>query len=385
MLEEFSLCLPNKVYSGRKALQKIKDIIRCENSKKVAVFTDKGIRAAGVFDLAFKYILEAGVKYVILDDLPTEPTYFDVQKLIDECNSHNVDFIIAIGGGSVIDTAKLASLLVGGGEVKKLLKDSCSATKKIKTLMIPTTAGTGAEATVNAIVAVPEEQLKVGIVNQEMMSDYVILDADVIKNLPSRIASATGVDALCHAIECYTSNKANPFSDMFALEAFSMIINNIEKAVLDPNAIEEKEQMQIASFYAGIAITSSGTTAVHALSYPLGGKYHIAHGISNAILLMPVMRFNENACRERLATIYDKCFSYCENLSKEEKSKAVVARMEEVVGNLSIPKTLNEFGVSIGDLDDLVEAGMKVTRLLNNNMRLVTAEDARRIYKEVLK
>ena len=194
------------------------------------------------------------------------------------------------------------------------------AKKCVKTLMIPTTAGTGAEATPNAIVAVPEKELKVGIVNDAMIADGVILDARMIKSLPGSIAAATGVDALCHAIECFTSKKRNPFSDTFALQAFEMIVKNIEKACDDPGAMEEKSNMLLASFYAGVAITASGTTAVHALSYPLGGKYHIAHGVSNAILLAPVMKFNEPACRARFALAYDRLAPDAGAVTEAEKS-----------------------------------------------------------------
>ena len=191
------------------------------------------------------------------------------------------------------------------------------------------------------------------------------------------------MDALAHAIECWTSNKANPFSDLYALQALDMILNNIKRACDDPEAMDAKNQMQLASFYAGVAITASGTTAVHALSYPLGGKYHIAHGVSNAILLAPVMRFNEPACRGRLAAAYDRCI--CGGAeTTEEKSAAVIARLEDIVKHLNIPTSLSEFGVPKEDLDALVASGMEVTRLLVNNMRTVTPEDARRIYQEVL-
>jgi alcohol dehydrogenase class IV len=230
--------------------------------------------------------------------------------------------------------------------------------------MIPTTAGTGAEATPNAIVAVPEKELKVGIVNVNMIADYVILDAVMIKKLPRKIAAATGVDALAHAIECFTSNKANPFSNIFALEALDMILNNIISACDNPEDMEAKNKMLIASFYAGVAITASGTTAVHALSYPLGGKYHIAHGISNAILLAPVMRFNEPMCREKFAAAYDRCVH--ENkacATVEEKSAFIISRLEEIVKHLDIPTSLSVFGVPASELDTLVDAGMQVTRL----------------------
>ena len=251
--------------------------------------------------------------------------------------------------------------------------------------MIPTTAGTGAEATPNAIVAVPEKEVKIGIVNPEMIADYVILDPIMIKKLPRKIAASTGVDALCHAIECWTSNKANAFSDMYAMWALDLILNNIEKACDDPEAVQAKINMQTASFYAGVAITASGTTAVHALSYPMGGKYHVAHGVANAILLVPVMRFNESVCREKFAEAYDRCVhgeKTCTTV--EEKSTYIIHWLEEIVKHLDIPTSYKGFGVKPEDLDGLVEAGMQQQRLLVNNMRPVTAEDARNIYLEVI-
>ena len=350
----------------------------------LAVFTDQGIRGAGLLELPMAWVEQSGVDTVILDDLPAEPTYAEAQKLVDQCKAWGADFIMAVGGGSVMDTAKLASILMTDEYgIKELLDTPTQAKKCIKSLMIPTTAGTGSEATPNAIVAVPEKQLKVGIVNPEMIADFVILDAVMIKKLPRKIAAATSVDALAHAIECWTSNKANPFSDIFALQALDMILNNIERACDDAEAMDAKNQMQIASFYAGVAITASGTTAVHALSYPLGGKYHIAHGVSNAILLAPIMRFNELACRERLAAAYDRCIRGGET-TLEGKSAAVITRLEQIVRHLDIPTSLTEFGVPEEDLEALVASGMEVTRLLDNNMRKITPDDARYLYQQVL-
>ena len=388
MLTQYTLKMPHAVYSGKDALDKLTQIIGT-GVKKTAVFTDRGITGAGLLELPLSKIKESGCEYEIFDDLAAEPTYEQAQKAVDAFKESGADFIVAVGGGSVMDTAKLASVLATDEYgVKELLDNPQMAKKCVKTLMIPTTAGTGAEATPNAIVAVPEKELKVGIVNDNMIADYVILDAVMIKELPRKIAASTGVDALCHAVECFTSNKKNPFSDIFALQAFEMIMKNIEKACDDPEALKEKNNMLVASFYAGAAITASGTTAVHALSYPLGGRYHIPHGVSNAILLAPVMRFNEPVCRGLFAEAYDRLAAgesfATEAKSEEEKSAWVVNRMEEIIEHLNIPKSLNEFGIGSEDLDELVEAGMGVQRLLVNNMRTVTAEDAKKIYLEII-
>lgn len=384
MLTKYSLGMPNTVFGGENSMANIVEVLKNENVKKLAIFTDKGLQKLGLLDFPLNEVKKTGVDYVILDDLPPEPTYEQAQKLVDQCKEAGADFIIAVGGGSVMDTAKLASILMTDDyKIKDLLDDPKKAHKYIKTLLIPTTAGTGSEATPNAIVAVPEKQLKVGIVNNAMISDYVILDAVMIKNLPKKIAAATGIDALAHCIECFTSNKANPFSNTFAMEGLDLIFNNIIPACDDPNAMESKLAMQIGSFYGGVAITASGTTAVHALSYPLGGKYHIAHGVSNAILLVPVMKFNEPEIRPLLAKVYDRCLNG--NAATEEaKSKAVIDRLDEIVKHLDIPKSLKEFGVPESDLDSLVASGMEVTRLLNNNIRKVTPEDARKIYLEIM-
>ena len=245
---QYRLQMPGKVYSGHDALMNLPEIL-CQNRvKRPVIITDKGIRRTGLVDFALSKIRDSSLSPAIFDDLAPEPTYGQVQVLVDDCR--RVKFIVALGGGSVMDTAKLTSILIDNEHtVKDLLESPVQVKKGCKTLMIPTTAGTGAEATPNAIVAVPEQELKVGIVNAEMIADYVILDAVMIKFLPRNIAAATGLDALTHAVECYTSNKANPFSDLFALQALDMIMNNIENACNEPNDIPAKEIMLLASFY----------------------------------------------------------------------------------------------------------------------------------------
>lgn len=385
MLVDYSLKMPKNIFAGEHGLENIEHLVK--DAKKIVIFTDKGILGANLLEIPIQILDSLGKDYEILSDIPAEPDYHQAQHMVDAFKATSADFIIAVGGGSVMDVAKLASILATDEyTVKDLLDNPLLAKKQVPSLMIPTTAGTGSEATPNSIVAVPEKELKVGIVNPEMIADFVILDGRLIKNLPMKIAAATGVDALCHAIECFTSTKANPFSNTFALEALDLIMNNIIEACTNSEAMDAKNKMLLGSFYAGVAITASGTTAVHALSYPLGGKYHIAHGVSNAILLMPVMRFNEPVIKERLALAYDRVVHQpTENLTTvDEKANYMIEKMGEIVKTLEIPTSLETFNVPKEDLDVLVEAGMQVTRLLVNNMREVTPEDARKIYLEVL-
>ena len=386
MLTKYDLKMPSAVYSGEDALTNVGNVLSENGVKKLAVFTDKGIEGAGLLEPPMAEVRRTGVEFTVLDDLPAEPSYAQAQKLVDQCRESGADFIMAVGGGSVMDTAKLSSVLMTDEYgIKELLEDPGRARKHVKTLMIPTTAGTGAECTPNAIVAVPERQTKIGIVNDAMMSDYVILDVELTRTLPRAIAASTGVDAMAHCIECFTSTKSNPLSDGFALEGFDIIVNKLVRACDDSDATAEKAAMQLGALYGGIAITASGTTAVHGLAYPLGGTYHMAHGVSIAMMLVPVMEFNEPACRSRFAAAWDRAYHGERVLKTEkEKSQALVAWMGDIVRHLDIPTSLKGFGVSSSDIDDLVEAGMQQQRLLVNNMREVSATDARAIYERIM-
>lgn len=384
MIKNYALKLPQVVYGGEDATVQLVSVIEKAGAKNVAVFTDPSLRKLGLVDPALAAIKEAGAEAHIFDNIPAEPSYIQVQEVVDEVTGTGTELVVAVGGGSVMDTAKLACVCAGAPyTVHDLLKDPARARKQLPCVAVPTTAGTGAEATINAIVAVPEDEVKIGIVNDAMMPDVVLLDVRMVQNLPRSIAAATGVDAMCHAIECFTCKKANPFSDTFALEAFDLIINNIERACDSKDDLEAKRAMQIAALYGGIAITASGTTAVHGLSYPLGGKYHVPHGVSNAILLSPVMHFNEPAIRDRLAAAYDRAIKGGAT-TEEEKSAAVIKRMDEIVAHLDIPKTLDALGVHDAPIDWLAEAGIQQQRLLSNNKREVTLEDAKAIYRQIM-
>lgn len=378
-----SLKLPACTHLGEGSVKTVPEIIRRENAKKVVVFTDQGVRQSGVCDVLLRELTD--VSYEVLDDIPREPSYLDVEKIAAQLEAVACDLIVAIGGGSVMDTAKLCSILNGAPyTVRDLLQDPTQGRKQVKTVFLPTTCGTGSEATCNAIVAIPEESVKKGIVNDAMIPDYAVLDPLTIRHLPKAIVAATGVDALAHVVECYTSLKATDFSNMFALTGAKLIFENLVRAYEDPDDMEAKTAMMLGAFYGGVAITASGTTAVHALSYPLGGKFHIAHGVSNAILFAPVMRCNRPACEKELAQLCDAVYPECHGQSAEEKSLRVIAAIEDIIRRTDIPTDLKPYGVQPSDIDFLVTSGSQQRRLLDNNRKELTLEEIRAIYQSVL-
>jgi alcohol dehydrogenase class IV len=384
-MNNYQVKMPSCVYGGVGSIRNIKEVLIKEGTKKVILFTDKGVREAGLIQGILEILDEVGVNYEIFDSLVPEPSIYDVEKVMKEVESSQGEMIVAIGGGSVLDAAKLCVVLKNAEyTLRDLLKDSTIAKKQMKSIMIPTTCGTGSEATCNAIVTIQEEDLKVGIVSGEMISDYVVLDPEMIANLPQSIIAATGVDALAHAVECFTSKKANPFSDTYALAAAKLLFGSIKEAYTNKGNLSAKANMLLGAFYAGVAITASGTTAVHALSYPLGGKYHIAHGISNAILFAHVMAFNKEACEDRLAVLCDSINQEMSAASDADKAQYVIDLIAEIVAFTQIPTNLKSFGITEQDMTFLVQAASKVTRLLVNNRRELSLDDIRSIYQKVI-
>lgn len=384
-----SMCqikIPSCVYCGEGSIEKLSEIVEKESVSKVLVFTDKGVRGTGLVDIVLNQLEYSKVSYEVFDNLVAEPSYMDVDKVIKEAEKADGQLIVAVGGGSVMDAAKLCAILKGADySIKDLLDDPTIAKKGLKSVMIPTTCGTGSEATCNAIVAIPEESTKKGIVNDNMIPDYVILDAKMIAKLPKSIVAATGVDALAHTVECFTSKKATMLSDTYALTGAKLIFRNIREAYKNADDMKAKAAMLLGAFYGGVAITGSGTTAVHALAYPLGGKYHIAHGVSNAILFSHVMDFNKDACADRLALLCDGVYPELSEKTTEEKAQHIINEIIDIVKVTEIPTSLSkDFGVPKEDIDFLVDSGSKQTRLLVNNMKELSLADIKGLYEKVM-
>jgi len=350
----------------------------------VLIFTDAPLRKLGKTEALESCIAKTGAQFEIVDNVKPEPSVDDVEKTLAAVKNTGPDLIIGIGGGSVIDTAKLIAVLLGAPYgVRDLLKDPLKARRKCRTLMIPTTCGTGSEATLYSIVTIPEEQVKKAVVSPALIPDEVILDVELIAGLPKPLIAATGVDALAHCVEVCTSKRATVLTDLYASEGAKLIFNNIEKAYTHGDT-ESLEKMLLGAYYGGVAICGSGTTAVHALAYPLGGRYHIPHGVSNAILFAHVMRFNLDACISRLATLCNYVYPEYVKETEDTKANLIIRRIEEIVKNTEIPVSLKSFGIKEEDTEDLVLTASQQTRILANNMKELSLDDMRAIYRQVI-
>jgi len=352
-----------------------------QGKQRVLLVTDKNIAAIPAVQTLIEQVRGKVSSLHIVDSVPPEPSQHDVATLLAALESRDVDLTIGVGGGSVLDVAKLLSVLcVAGAPTLDALLAGEKPQQRTPSLLIPTTAGTGSEATPNAILAIPEKETKVGIISPVMLPDYVVLAPELTTSMPAHIASSTGIDALCHLIECFTATVANPVSDNYALIGMKKLFASLETTVAEPGNLEARLNMLWASYYGGAAIAHAGTHLVHAMSYPLGGKYHLPHGVANAILLAPCMRFVRPAAVEKFAQAYDLLPDANPALSAEEKSHALVDYFAALVQRLKLPASLDELGIGSDHLPYLVEAALDVQRLMINVPAAVSASDVRAVY-----
>ncbi|WP_380181964.1 iron-containing alcohol dehydrogenase [Kalamiella sp. sgz302252] len=351
-----------------------------QQHQQVLIVTDKNIVTLPAVQRLIEQV-GGQTTLSIVDSVPPEPSQHDVSAVLASLRAQKPDLVIGIGGGSVLDVAKLLSVLCSDNapSLEALLAGE-KPQRRTASLLIPTTAGTGSEATPNAILAIPEKETKVGIISPVMLPDYVVLAPELTTSMPAHIASSTGIDALCHLFECFTANVANPVSDNYALIGMKKLFASLEKTVAEPANLAARLDMLWASYYGGAAIAHAGTHLVHAMSYPLGGKYHLPHGVANAILLAPCMRFVRPAATGKFAQVYDLLPDADASLSEEEKSVALVDYFAALVQRLKLPASLDELGINADHLPYLVEAALDVQRLMKNVPGTVSASDVREVY-----
>lgn len=384
-MDQFQCLWPHLVSFGP---GKSRDLAQFTSGRSVLFLCDPGLKKAGVAEPILSALQKDTKSLFAFSEIPAEPSeqqVTDIVTALNEACGTAPDIIVAAGGGSAMDMAKFVSVMIGSGPTMQDLFDGkLPERRKTGLLMIPTTAGTGSEATPNSIALRPALNLKVGVVCPAFMPDQVILDPELLTGLPPAITAATGLDALCHALECYVSKKANPVSDMFALEAMRLLFKSLVPAWKNGKDLEARGDTLLAAFYGGVCIASSGTNAVHALSYPLGGRYHIPHGISNGILLAPAFAANKDCCIGKLANVA-KIAAHANGVSlhgqpDEQKAEYLIAELFRLAKELHIPASLEELGVPYADIDLLVDSAYQVRRLLDNNPKDLTRDDIRSIY-----
>ena len=384
MQKEFTLQIPESVICGAGCIDRLPEMIREAGKTNIAVFADIGALKSGSIDKVLEE-LKKEFKVTLVDDVPPEPEDRQVRAIFDEVKSCGAELIVAIGGGSVMDTTKMIAVMMTNPDYYDDLTDKSKIVNKGAPLYVaPTSAGTGSEATPNSIVLIPEQKLKVGVVHPYFLPAKVLLDPMLTKSLPQSVTAATGLDAFCHCIETYISRKTNPFARLFGLKGIELITANLRKAYADGTDMEAREAMLLAAFYGGVAITASSTVAVHALSYPLGGTYRIAHGVSNAILLPYVMQFNMDAIPDCVTPIAEAMGIKTEGLSVEEQGQKVVDEIFALCRDVKIPDSLKPYGVKEEDLESLTVAASEVHRLLDQNPKDMSLDDIRSIYKQLL-
>lgn len=367
------------VISGYQALNDMRYLL--DGIATAVVVTDRNIEAIPAVQALMGQLRDQIPRISVVNSVPPEPSQHDVAAIIETLSQRQADMVIGIGGGSVLDVAKLLSVLcIDGAPSLDALLAGEKPQRRTRSMLIPTTAGTGSEATPNAILAIPEKETKVGIISPVMLPDVVALVPELTTSMPPHIASSTGIDALCHLIECFTANVANPVSDNYALIGMKKLFANLETTLREPENLQARLEMLWASYYGGASIAHAGTHLVHAMSYPLGGKYHLPHGVANAILLAPCMRFVRPAAVSKFAQAYDLLPDADVRLSDEEKSHALVDYFTALVARLQLPVSLEALGIGPDHLPYLVEAALDVQRLMKNVPMAVTADDVRAVY-----
>ena len=302
-------------------------------------------------------------------------------KVAQECKA---DFIVGFGGGSSMDVAKLVALLAPGKEkLTDVYGVGMAKGPRLPLILVPTTAGTGSEVTTISIVTVSESEKK-GVVSPQLLPDIALLDAELTLGLPSHVTAATGIDAMVHAIEAFTTKRLkNPVSDCLAKEALRLLAANLHKAVNSGSDIVARENMLLGACLAGMAFTNAPVAGVHALAYPIGARFHVPHGLSNSLMLGPVMRFNLDAAHAMYAELGNIIKPGLQGPTREQAAQ-LSGYLGGLAGELGLPQRLVDVGISATDVDQLAADAMLQTRLLQNSPREITLADAAALYREAL-
>jgi alcohol dehydrogenase len=347
-------------------------------ARRIFLVTDAGVRKLGLIDAAVENLEAAGLDVHIFDQVVADPPKDVVLMAEDQARAFGAEIVIGLGGGSSMDTAKLIALLLGSDQALEDMYGVNNATgPRLPLVLIPTTAGTGSEVTPISVITIGEST-KMGVNAPPLYADIAVLDAELTLGLPRAVTAATGIDAMVHAIEGYTSRvEKNPISDSLALAGLRKLHGAIERACLVGDDVQAREDMLTGALLAGQAFANAPVGAVHALAYPLGGVFHIPHGLSNSLMLPPVLRYNAEAAEPLYAEL-------ASHLGLHASTDGLVEEMERIADVVGIETRLSQLGISHNDLPRLAEEAMDVKRLLVNNPRDMTLDAALACYEAVL-
>jgi alcohol dehydrogenase class IV len=350
---------------------------------RVLIVTDRGLIEAGIAASAVAALKDAGIAVAVHDDVAGDPPQANATAAAALARQHGATGVLGIGGGSPMDVAKVAALIAGSGqELAAAYGIGNAKGPRLPLVLVPTTAGTGSEVTPIAILTTGEAEKK-GVVSALLLPDLAILDADLTLGLPAHVTAATGIDAMVHAIEAYASASPNnnPLSRALACEALGLLGRNIRTAVFHGRDREARSGMLLGAMLAGQAFANSPVAAVHALAYPIGGHYHVPHGLSNALVLPHVLRFNLEAAAKPYAEIAPHAFGELAGLSGAARAEAFIDAIAALSAELGLEQRLRDVGIGENALSMLACEAMKQTRLLVNNPRPVCEADALAIYR----
>jgi alcohol dehydrogenase class IV len=380
----FEFQSPRSTLVGPGSSARLGELAKGLQCRSVLIVTDKGVQNAGLLEPALKGFAAEGIEVAIFADVQADPAESVIEAALQAAVSNKVNGIVGLGGGSSMDVAKLVALLASGKEkLGAVYGVGVAKGPRLPLILVPTTAGTGSEVTPISIVTTGEGEKK-GVVSPLIVPDWAVLDADLTLGLPPAVTAATGIDAMVHAIEAYTSKRLkNPVSDCLAREALSLLGANIHEACRNGRNQTARQNMLLGAMLAGMAFANAPVAAVHALAYPVGARFHVPHGLSNSLVLPEVLRFNVGAAQDLYAQLAEIVVPGAKG-SAAEKSQALVSRLSALPIELGLPTRLSEVGIKESDLPTLAEDAMRQTRLLVNNPREVQYDDALAIYAGVL-
>jgi alcohol dehydrogenase class IV len=382
MMERISLFRTTKrILFGAGSVEKIGQEAQILKAKKALIITDPGIIQSGLLPMVEKPLRSVGVSFTVFDGVEPDPKIEVAEKGLELAKREGIDLIIGLGGGSSLDIAKVTSVLVTNpGKIESFLGIDLIPNPGVPLILVPTTAGTGSEVTPIAILSDTKEKLKKGVVSSHLFPEVAILDPKLTVGLPPSVTAFTGMDALTHAIESYISLNATDVTDLLAFRAMELIAKNLRMAYAHGENLRVRSNLLEGSLLAGMAFANAGVAAVHAFAYPLGGEFHIAHGLANTLMLPYVMRYNIIGCPDKFAQMARAFGEPIEGLSELDAAEAAVKYIERLSDDLRVPRRLRAVGIPESAVPQMAESAMKVTRLLVNNPRKITLEDAIAIY-----